>query len=134
MQVLLPEIGCAAHRDKARQAVRESLVLLKNQDKLLPIDKNSKKIVVVGEHANSSGLQSGGWTVWWQGTHENYKGSTTILEGIQSKSEGLVVYDKNATGKYTDADVAIIVVGEEPYAEMLGDIGDGNGNTKVNFK
>ncbi len=128
---LIPEIGCSAHRDKARQAVRESLVLLKNQDKVLPIDKNSRKIVVVGEHANSSGLQSGGWTVWWQGTHENYKGATTILEGIQSKSDGLVVYDKNGTGNHTDADVAIIVVGEEPYAEMFGDIGDGNGTHKL---
>lgn len=128
---LIPEIGCAAHRDKARQAVRESLVLLKNQDRVLPIDKNSKKIVVVGEHANSSGFQSGGWTVWWQGTHENYKGATTILEGIQNKSEGLVVYDKNGTGNHTDADVAVIVVGEEPYAEMYGDIGDGNGTHKL---
>lgn len=128
---LIPEIGCSAHRDKARQAVRESLVLLKNQDKVLPIDKNSRKIVVVGEHANSSGLQSGGWTVWWQGTHENYKGATTILEGIQSKSDGLVVYDKNGTGNHTDADVAIIVVGEEPYAEMFGDIGDGKGTHKL---
>ena len=82
---LISEIGCSSHRDKARQAVRESLVLLKNQDKVLPIDKKTKKIVVVGEHANSSGLQSGGWTIWWQGTHENYKGATTILEGIQSK-------------------------------------------------
>ena len=128
---LIPEIGCAAHRDKARQAVRESLVLLKNQEKILPIDINTRKIVVVGEHANSSGLQSGGWTVWWQGTHENYKGATTILEGVKSKSEGLVVYDKNGTGNHTDADLAIIVVGEEPYAEMFGDIGDGNGTHKL---
>jgi len=130
---LISEIGSPAHRDKARQAVRESLVLLKNENNALPISKNSKKIVVVGEHANSAGLQSGGWTIWWQGTHENYKGATTILEGIQSKSKGLVVYDKNGTGKYTDADVAIVVVGEEPYAEMFGDIGDGHGTHKLNL-
>ena len=124
---LIDQIGCQEHRDIARQAVRESLVLLKNKNKILPIHKKTRKIVVVGEHANSSGLQSGGWTIWWQGTHENYKGATTILEGIQSKSEGVVVYDKNGADKHADADVAIIVVGEEPYAEMFGDIGDGNG-------
>ena len=125
---LISQIGRVAHRDKARQAVRESLVLLKHENDVLPIDKKTKKIVVVGEHANSSGLQSGGWTIAWQGTKENYKGATTILEGIQSKSEGIVVYDKSATQKHADADVAIIVVGETPYAEMQGDIGDGNGS------
>ncbi len=125
---LISQIGSVAHRDKARQVVRESLVLLKHENDVLPIDKKTRKIVVVGEHANNSGLQSGGWTIWWQGTHENYKGATTILEGILSKSEGLVVYDKSATEKHADADIAIIVVGETPYAEMLGDIGDGNGS------
>ena len=128
---LIDKIGCQDHRDKARQAVRESLVLLKNQTTMLPIDKKTQKIVVVGEHAKSSGLQSGGWTIRWQGTHENYKGATTILEGIQHQSEGLVVYDENATEKHADADLAIILVGETPYAEMSGDIGDGNGSHKL---
>lgn len=128
---LIDKIGSQEHRDKARQAVRESLVLLKNENTILPIDKKTKKIVVVGEHANSSGLQSGGWTIWWQGTQENYKGATTILEGIQTKSEGLVVYDKEATEKYADADIAIVVVGETPYAEVFGDIGDGSGEYKL---
>ena len=128
---LIDKIGCQDHRDKARQAVRESLVLLKNENNSLPIDKKTKKIVVVGEHANSSGLQSGGWTIWWQGTQENYKGATTILEGIQGTSEGLVVYDESATEKHADADIAIIVVGETPYAELFGDIGDGNGTHKL---
>ncbi len=128
---LISQIGSVAHRDKARQAVRESLVLLKDENDVLPIDKKTKKIVVVGEHANNSGLQSGGWTIWWQGTHENYKGATTILEGIQSKSEGLVIYDPNGTGNHLDADIAIVVVGETPYAEALGDIGDGKGLHKL---
>jgi beta-glucosidase len=128
---LISQIGSAAHRDKARQAVRESLVLLKHENAVLPIDKKTKKIVVVGEHANSSGLQSGGWTIWWQGTHENYKGATTILEGVQNKSEGLVMYDPNGTGNHLDADIAIVVVGETPYAEALGDIGDGMGSHKL---
>ena len=128
---LISQIGCVAHRDKARQAVRESLVLLKHENDVLPIDKTTKKIVVVGKHANNSGLQSGGWTISWQGIQENYKGATTILEGIQSKSEGLVMYDPNGTGNHLDADIAIVVVGEIPYAEALGDIGDGKGSHKL---
>lgn len=128
---LITKIGCIDHRNKARQATRESLVLLKNENKLLPLDKKMKKIVVVGEHANSSGLQSGGWTIWWQGTHENYKGATTLLDGIKSTSKGLVVYDKNASEQHADADAAIIVVGETPYAEIFGDIGDGSGVHKL---
>ena len=124
---LISEIGKPEHREKAKQAVRESLVLLKNKNNVLPIDKKSKKIVVVGEHADSTGLQSGGWTINWQGTHENYRGATTILEGIRKLVKGDVVYDKEAVGKYKDADVAIIVVGENPYAEFFGDIGDGQG-------
>ena len=111
---LIPLIGSQSHRNKARQAVRESLVLLKNKDNVLPIDKKTQKIIVVGEHANSSGLQSGGWTIWWQGTNENYLGGTTILEGIQKKAKGEVVFDEKARGNHSDADVAIIVVGETP--------------------
>ena len=89
----------------------------------MPLSKETKKIIVVGEHANSSGLQSGGWTINWQGTSENYKGATTILEGVKKLSKGEVIYDNDATGNHFDADVAIIVVGETPYAEFFGDIG-----------
>jgi len=120
---LIKKIGIPEHRDVARQAVRESLVLLKNKEKMLPLDKDLKKIVVVGEHANSSGLQSGGWTVHWQGTTEKYAGATTILQGIEMMAKGKVVYDPDATGGHDDADAAIIVVGETPYAEFFGDIG-----------
>jgi len=120
---LIKEIGSKPHRNKARQAVRESLVLLKNENKILPIDKKTSKIVVVGEHADNAGLQSGGWTINWQGTKENYKGTTTILEGIKSISEGEIVYEKDASKVHKDADLAIIVVGETPYAEFFGDIG-----------
>jgi len=130
---LIQEIGSSEHRDKARQAVRESLVLLKHQNKVLPIDKKTKKIVVVGEHANNSGLQSGGWTLAWQGVDQNYKGSTTILDGVKSIAKGKVVYDADATGNHIDVDVAIIVVGETPYAELFGDIGDGKGKYTLNL-
>jgi beta-glucosidase len=128
---LVAHIGSAAHRAKARQAVRESLVLLKHKNNVLPIDKHSKKIVVVGEHADNTGLQSGGWTVAWQGVHENYSGATTILEGIQKTANGKVIYDVHATGNHHDAEVVIIVVGETPYAEFMGDIGDGKGSYQL---
>jgi len=118
---LISKIGIQAHRDVARQAARESLVLLKNENNVLPLKKNAK-IVVVGEFADNSGLQSGGWTVNWQGMTENYAGATTILEGIRKFSKGEVVYNKDGSGN-DDADIAVIVVGETPYAEFFGDIG-----------
>jgi len=124
---LISKIGSETHRNKARQAVRESLVLLKHENNVLPIDKNTKKIVVVGEHANNSGLQSGGWTMRWQGVKESYAGATTILDGVKKISSSEVIYDQNATGNHTDADVVIIVVGETPYAEFMGDIGEKDG-------
>ena len=102
--------------------MRESLVLLKNRNNILPINEKVSKIVVVGEHANSTGLQSGGWTINWQGTTESYQGGTTILEGIKKQSKGNVVYDKDASANHFDADLAIIVVGENNYAEFFGDI------------
>ncbi len=121
------KIGIPEHRDNARQAVRESLVLLKNEKKALPIAKNTNKIVVIGEHADNSGLQSGGWSIAWQGVQKNYAGATTILEGIQNHAEGIVIYDTDASGNHVDAEYAIIVVGETPYGEFFGDIGDGSG-------
>lgn len=118
---LIAKIGAPEHRAVAKQAVRESLVLLKNEEATLPLSKQAK-VVVVGEFADNSGLQSGGWTVNWQGNTESYKGATTILEGIQQVAEGEVMYDSNATGNY-EADVAVVVIGETPYAEFFGDIG-----------
>ena len=120
---LVSKIGIKAHRDIARQAVRESLVLLKNDAQTLPLSKQLNKIVVVGEHADNAGLQSGGWTIAWQGVTENYNGATTILDGIKQQTRAEIVYDKLAQQQHTDADVAIIVVGETPYAEFFGDIG-----------
>jgi beta-glucosidase len=120
---LIPKIGAQEHRNVARQAVRESLVLLKNKNNILPLDKKSSKIVVVGEHADNAGLQSGGWSINWQGSTENYAGSTSILKGIKDTASGEVIYDREATEEHPDADVAIVVVGETPYAELFGDIG-----------
>jgi beta-glucosidase len=119
---LIPKIGMQAHRSIARQAVRESLVLLKNDNSILPIRKDAK-IAVVGEFGNNSGLQSGGWTVNWQGMTENYAGATTILEGIRKFSSQEVFYDHDGSAEFENLDVAVIVVGETPYAEFMGDIG-----------
>jgi len=119
---LIPKIGVQAHRDVAKQAVRESLVLLKNENNVLPLKKDAR-IVVVGEFADNSGLQSGGWTVNWQGMTENYPGATTILEGIKKFSSHEVIYDQDGHADSDQADVALIVVGETPYAEFMGDIG-----------
>lgn len=125
---LIAQIGRKEHRDLARRAVRESLVLLKN-DGVLPLDKELSKIVIVGEHANNTGLQSGGWTIHWQGTDTSYFGSTTILQGIDSLFKGELVYDSLATMRVSDADLAILIVGEKPYAEFLGDIDGVNEHT-----
>ncbi len=127
---LISKIGSKEHREVARQAVRESMVLLKN-DHVLPLKKETPTIVVVGEHANNAGLQSGGWTLRWQGVQKSYKGSTTLLQGIQNTAKGTVLYDEKATEKHSDADVAIVVVGETPYAEFFGDIGDGSGTYQL---
>lgn len=127
----IKEIGSSKHRDKARQAVRESLVLLKNENQALPLNKDQGKIVVVGEHADNSGLQSGGWTIAWQGVQRNYNGATSILEGIKKTASGQVIYDQSGNGEHFDADTAIIVVGETPYAEFFGDI---NGETNYELE
>ena len=121
-------LGAPSHRALARQAVRESLVLLKNKDQLLPLDPASK-VLVAGTGANNIGMQSGGWTVTWQGTGTNnsdFPQGTSILSGIQSavaEAGGTVDYSVN--GSFDPAsppDVAIVVYGETPYAEGFGDL------------
>lgn len=113
-------IGHANHRAIARQAVSESLVLLKNQNAVLPISSRAN-IIVAGSGADSAAKQSGGWTLNWQGRDlapETYKGFTTIKAGFDEVlTGGSVISDVNAR-----ADVAVIVFGETPYAEMEGDL------------
>ena len=117
-------IGCAAHREIAREAVRKSLVLLKNND-VLPLAKDAERILVAGPAADSLGRQAGGWTVEWQGTEGNSISGTTILSGIKSAvpDESKVWF--NEKGEFsiydTKADVGIVIVGEKPYAEGWGD-------------
>ena len=118
-------VGSAAHRALARQAVRESLVLLKNNNQLLPLSPKSH-ILVAGTAADDIGQQAGGWTVDWQGAHNtnaDLPGATSIYAGIKAAVEhagGTAVLSPD--GHFTDKpDVAIVVFGERPYAEFVGD-------------
>jgi beta-glucosidase len=119
---LTPTVGSDAHRELARQCVRESIVLLKNENKTLPLSKNLSKIVVAGKNADDIGNQCGGWTISWQGSSGDITQGTTILQGIREivSSNTQVVYSKDGTGA-SGADVGIAVVGETPYAEGAGD-------------
>lgn len=128
---LIHEVGSQAHRDLAREAVRKSLVLLKNgkseDSPLLPLPKNMTKILVTGTHADNLGYQCGGWTITWQGFSGNsYTSGTTILDGIKSTVDKNteVVYLPNPDTEYiksSNFNYAIVVVGEPPYAETAGD-------------
>jgi len=115
-------IGSAAHRTIARQAVRESQVLLKNTG-VLPIAKTNNKIFVAGKSADNIGLQTGGWTISWQGSSGNTTTGTTILQGIRNGAGSGTTVTFNASGSGIDSSfkVAIAVVGENPYAEGAGD-------------
>ena len=118
-------LGLAAHRDVARQAVRESMVLLKNNNKTLPLDA-SKTIMVVGDGANSISKACGGWTLSWQGTgHTNaeFPNGETIIDGIKEAAReagGKVIFSADASSDQ-EVDVVIAVYGEDPYAEFQGD-------------
>lgn len=121
-------IGHQEHRAIARQAVRESVVLLKNANQLLPL-KTNQNILVAGNGADNIGKQTGGWTISWQGTgnaNADFPGATSIYQAIASTvtpAGGTVELSED--GKYTTKpDVAIVVFGEDPYAEMQGDLGD----------
>jgi len=117
------QIGSPEHRAVARQAVRESLVLLKNDNHLLPLSKNLKKIFVAGKNADDLGNQSGGWTLTWQGSSGEITVGTTILQGITEtvSADTTVTYDREANGLDSSYNAAIVVIGETPYAEGKGD-------------
>jgi beta-glucosidase len=119
-------IGSAEHRAVARQAVRESLVLLKNDTNLLPLRRKSN-VLVAGDGADNIGKQTGGWTLTWQGTQNNnadFPGATSIYQGIRAAvTEGGGTVTLSPDGSYSvRPDVAIVVFGEDPYAEWHGDL------------
>jgi beta-glucosidase len=119
-------IGSPEHREIARQAVRESLVLLKNNNRILPLNPN-QIILVAGDAADNIGKQSGGWTITWQGTNntnEDFPGGTSIYDGLEKAVENAGgEISLSVDGSFTKRpDVAIVVFGEEPYAEGVGDV------------
>ncbi|PIN26599.1 Glucan 1,3-beta-glucosidase [Handroanthus impetiginosus] len=128
---LVNEVGSQEHRNLAREAVRKSLVLLKNgknaSDSLLPLPKKASKILVAGSHADNLGYQCGGWTIAWQGfSGNNETTGTTLLGAISSTvdKDTEVVYLENPDSenvKSNHFDYAIVAVGEHPYTESAGD-------------
>lgn len=119
-------IGAQSHRDVARQAVRESLVLLKNKGNILPLNP-SANILVAGGGADNIGQQSGGWSITWQGTgnvNADFPGGTSLYAGFEqvvNAADGHI--ELAVDGNYQQKpDVAIVVFGEQPYAEGIGDI------------
>lgn len=122
---LLSSVGSETHRDIARQAVRESLVLLKNDNDIVGKLKDMKNILVAGKAADDIGIQCGGWTISWQGSSGNITPGTTILQGIKNAagSDVKISYSKRGGGDLVTPkyDAAIVVMGETPYAETDGD-------------
>ena len=119
-------VGSPAHREVARRAVRESLVLLKNARGVLPIDPR-KHILVAGDGADNISKQNGGWTLTWQGTgltNANFPGATSIWAGLRKQIEAAGGRAELAVeGDYKQKpDAAIVVFGEDPYAEFQGDL------------
>jgi beta-glucosidase len=118
-------LGLPENRAIARQAVRESMVLLKNNDGILPLDA-TKTIMVIGDGADNIAKTCGGWTLSWQGTgHTNneFPNGQSILEGIREAVEtagGKVIFSANGDSNQA-ADVVIAIYGEDPYAEFQGD-------------
>ena len=118
--------GSAEHRQVARDCVRQSLVLLKNEKQTLPLARTLARVHVGGKSADNIGNQCGGWTIDWQGKSGDVTpGGTTILKAIQNtvSQATKVTFSKDGTGA-GGADVGIVVVGEGPYAEGMGDRDD----------
>jgi len=115
------------HRALAREAVRKSLVLLKNNNAVLPLQRDAR-ILVAGCGADSIPLQAGGWTITWQGdktTNADFKQATSILAGIRSIAKNVHYSPNGENISKENYDVAVVVIGERPYAEFRGDIEGG---------
>lgn len=122
----LDRIGSAEHRAVAREAVAKSQVLLKNDGAILPLQK-SQKVYVAGSNADDIGNQAGGWTISWQGSSGPITPGTTILQGMRKAApDAEISYSKDASASTEGYDVGVVVVGETPYAEGFGDVGNGN--------
>lgn len=131
-ETLLESVGADEHRALAREAVAQSLVLLKNDEQLLPLSRDLGTVFITGEGANDIGIQSGGWTIDWQGTTGVRSTiGTTILEALQQSvsSDTEIVYNKaglfdsvvDENDEPIIADLGIAVISERPYTEYVGD-------------
>jgi beta-glucosidase len=143
-----PDFGSVANREVAREAVRKSLVLLKNEDNILPLSK-SARIIVAGKNADDRGHQCGGFTIAWQGVSDSeamgrdkedsavvmdyqstaarvqnatIEGGTSIWEGIKTVAPNAILNIDGSAADPKKHDVGIVVIGETPYAEGMGDI------------
>ena len=123
-RTLIPSIGSPDHRSVARQAVRESVVLLKNEN-VLPLSRDLSTIVVAGRGADNVGMQCGGWSIAWQGGMGDITPGTTVLEGIKEavSPSTQVIHSPDGVAA-SNGDAVIVVVGEAPYAEGHGDRDD----------
>ncbi len=123
---LWKQFGSPEHRAVARDAVRQSLVLLKNEKGALPLSKTAKRIHVGGKSADDLGNQCGGWTITWQGKSGHVTpGGTTILAAMKKAVSKDTTITFSADGKGAEgADVGVVVIGETPYAETMGDRAD----------
>jgi beta-glucosidase len=118
---LLAMVGSAEHRAVARQAVRESQVLLVNRNAVLPLPETAPHLLVAGKAADDIGLQCGGWTIRWQGASGPITEGTTILQAIRNAAPKARVTYSPAGEVPNGARFAVVVIGERPYAEMKGD-------------
>jgi len=115
-------IGTEENRNQARSMVADSLVLLRNENNVIAKLPEYKRILVTGQGANNIGMQCGGWSITWQGSHGSITKGTSILEGIQEATAGKIAITHSADGNVRGVfDVVIAVIGENPYAEGDGD-------------
>ncbi|MGW6287086.1 glycoside hydrolase family 3 N-terminal domain-containing protein [Streptomyces sp. NPDC055107] len=123
----LEKVGSAGHRAVAREAAAKSQVLLKNEGAVLPIGPD-RKVYVAGSNADDLGNQAGGWTISWQGASGRTTTGTTILEGMRraARTPASVTYSQDASAATDGHDVGVVVVGETPYTEGVGDVGNGH--------